>query len=108
MRFLYFHGKEGLTVANVIDETKPVAETRQMFGRRVIKTSVTNITEENVVDVLLKALSIHALNRSEIDYLWEYYKGKQPILRRQKEVRPEITNRIVENRANEIVSFKVG
>jgi len=95
-------------VANVIDETKPVAETRQMFGRRVIKTSVTNITSENVVDVLLKALSIHALNRSEIDYLWEYYKGKQPILHRQKEVRPEITNRIVENRANEIVSFKVG
>lgn len=95
-------------MANVIDETKPVSETRQMFGRRVIKTSVTNITEENVVDVLLKALSIHALNRSEIDYLWEYYKGKQPILHRQKEVRPEITNRIVENRANEIVSFKVG
>lgn len=95
-------------MANVIDESKPVAETRQMFGRRVIKTSVTHITPENVVDVLLKALSIHALNRSEIDYLWEYYKGKQPILYRQKEVRPEITNRIVENRANEIVSFKVG
>lgn len=95
-------------MANVIDETKPVSNTRQMFGRRVIKTSVTNITDENVVDVLLKALSIHALNRSEIDYLWEYYKGKQPILHRQKEVRPEITNRIVENRANEIVSFKVG
>lgn len=95
-------------MANVIDETKPVSETRQMFGRRVIKTSVTNITPSNVVDVLLQALSIHALNRSEIDYLWEYYKGKQPILHRQKEVRPEITNRIVENRANEIVSFKVG
>lgn len=95
-------------MANVIDESKPVSETRQMFGRRVIKTSVTNITSENVTDVLLKALSIHALNRSEIDYLWEYYKGKQPILNRQKEVRPEICNRIVENRANEIVSFKVG
>lgn len=95
-------------MANVIDMSKPVSETRQMFGRRVIKTSVTNITSENVTDVLLKALSIHALNRSEIEYLWEYYKGKQPILNRQKEVRPEICNRIVENRANEIVSFKVG
>ena len=95
-------------MANVIDKSKPVSQTRQMFGRRVIKTSVTNITSENVTDVLLKALSVHALNRSEIDYLWEYYKGKQPILNRQKEVRPEITNRIVENRANEIVSFKVG
>lgn len=95
-------------MGNVIDTSKPVAETRQMFGRRVIKSSVTEITDENVVEVLLKALSIHALNRSEIDYLWDYYKGKQPILNRTKEVRPEICNRIVENRANEIVSFKVG
>jgi SPP1 family phage portal protein len=79
-----------------------------MFGRRVIKTSVKEITDENVVEVLLKALAVHALNRSEIDYLWNYYKGKQPILYRQKEVRPEICNKIVENRANEIVSFKVG
>ena len=79
-----------------------------MFGRRVIKTSVGEITENNVVDVLLKALSVHALNRSEIDYLWNYYKGKQPVLNRVKDVRPEICNRIVENRANEIVSFKVG
>ena len=95
-------------MSNHINESKPLSETRQMFGRRVIKTSATHITRENVTEVLLKALSVHALNRSEIDYLWEYYKGKQPILYRQKDVRPEITNRIVENRANEIVSFKVG
>lgn len=95
-------------MGNEIDTSKPVAETRQMFGRRVIKTSITEITDENVVEVLLKALSIHALNRSEIDYLWDYYRGKQPILNRVKDVRPEICNRIVENRANEIVSFKVG
>lgn len=95
-------------MAHTIDESKPVAQTRQMFGRRVIKSSVSEITEDNVVEVLLKALSVHALNRSEIDYLWNYYKGKQPILNRVKEVRPEITNKIVENRANEIVSFKVG
>jgi SPP1 family phage portal protein len=98
----------GNIVANQIDESKNMSETRQMFGRRVIKSSVSAITSENVCDVLLKALSIHSLNRSEIDYLWNYYKGKQPILNRVKEVRPEITNRIVENRANEIVSFKVG
>lgn len=108
MRFLYFHGKEGFIVANQIDESKGLSETRQMFGRRVIKTSVREITDENVVEVLLKALSIHALNRSEIDYLWNYYKGKQPVLHRVKDVRPEICNKIVENRANEIVSFKVG
>lgn len=95
-------------MGNIIDTSKPLSKTRQMNGRRVIKTSVTEITRENVVDVLKKALAIHELNRSEIDYLWNYYRGKQPILRRVKEVRPEICNQIVENRANEIVSFKVG
>ena len=82
--------------------------TRQMYGRRVIRSDVKEITEENVVEVLQKAMSVHALNRSEIQYLWDYYRGKQPVLHRTKEVRPEICNRIVENRANEIVSFKVG
>ncbi len=95
-------------MGNEIDTSKPVSETRRMFGRRVIKTSVTEITKENVLEVLQKALSVHELNRSEIEYLWNYYKGDQPVLRRTKEVRPEICNRIVENRANEIVSFKVG
>ena len=83
-------------------------DTRTMYGRRIITTDVAEITAENVVDVLREAMSIHELNRSEIDYLWKYYKGNQPILTRQKTVRPEICNRIVENRANEIVSFKVG
>lgn len=79
-----------------------------MSGRRVIKTSVNEITNENVVDVLNKALAVHNLNRSEIDYLWKYYRGDQPVRYRTKDVRPEICNKIVENRANEIVSFKVG
>lgn len=95
-------------MGHTIDTSKPMSHTRQMHGRRVIKTSVSEITRDNVVEVLQKALSTHALNRSEIDYLWNYYRGKQPILHRTKEVRPEICNRIVENRANEIVSFKVG
>ena len=83
-------------------------ETRTMYGRRVITTDVAEITADNVVDVLREAMSIHELNRSEIEYLWKYYKGNQPILTREKTVRPEICNKIVENRANEIVSFKVG
>ena len=83
-------------------------DTRTMYGRRVITTDVDEITAENVVDVLREAMDVHELNRSEIDYLWKYYKGNQPILTRTKSVRPEICNKIVENRANEIVSFKVG
>lgn len=94
-------------MGNEIDTSKPMSETRQMSGRRVIKSSVKEITDGNVVEVLQKALSDHAFNRSEIDYLWNYYKGKQPILNRKKDVRPKICNKIVENRANEIVSFKV-
>lgn len=100
-------GYEVKRVSNAIDETKILSETRPMSGRRVIKTSETEITDGNVVTVLLKALSIHALNRSEIDYLWRYYKGEQPIRFRTKDVRPEICNKIVENRANQIVKFKV-
>lgn len=95
-------------MAHVIDESKPRSQTRYMSGRRVIKTDATEINENNVTDVLRKALSVHELNRSEIDYLWRYYRGEQPIRNRTKEVRPEICNKITENRANEIVSFKVG
>lgn len=79
-----------------------------LHGRRMIQTDATEVTIDNVVTILRKALPYHWKNRSEIQYLWAYYKGKQPVLNRKKEVRPEITNRIVENRANEIVSFKSG
>lgn len=95
-------------MANVVDETKVLSETRLMSGRRIIKTSERVITRDNVQNVLAKALETHALNRSEIDYLYRYYKGEQPIRYRKKDVRPEICNKIMENRANEIVSFKVG
>lgn len=81
---------------------------RTLFGRRVIYTDVAEVTAGNVIDVLQKALFIHLQNQADIDYLYRYYRGDQPILSREKDVRPEINNKIVENRANEIVSFKVG
>jgi SPP1 family phage portal protein len=80
----------------------------EMYGRRVITTDAAEITDGNIVEELNKAFDTHNLNRAEIEYLWNYYRGKQPILQRVKTVRPEICNKIVENRANEIVSFKVG
>jgi len=79
-----------------------------LTGRKIIYTDVDVITEDNVVDVLHQALSVHAENRSCIDYLYRYNNGEQPIINRQKEIRPEINNKIVVNRANEITSFKVG
>lgn len=81
--------------------------TQTLYGRRVIYTDCDEITPKNVVSVLEKALSTHGTNRGEIQYLYDYYKGKQPIRNRTKEIRPEINNKIVVNRANEIVSFKV-
>jgi len=83
-------------------------EARHLFGRTVITNDEVAFTDANILEVLDKAMSIHTKNRSDIEYLWNYYRGKQPILERTKKVRPEICNRIVENRANEIVSFKVG
>ena len=74
----------------------------------MITTDATSVDDSKIVDELTKSLNKHIFNRAEIDYLWNYYKGKQPILSRTKDVRPEICNKIVENRANEIVSFKVG
>ena len=83
-------------------------ETRQMFGRTQIYTDVATITAENVADVLENALKVHTVNRTDIEYLWDYYRGKTPILDKVKEVRESINHKINVNRANEIVTFKKG
>lgn len=80
----------------------------RLHGRRMILTNVEDITRDNILKVLADVLPVHQLNREEIKYLWDYYRGKQPVENRTKEVRPEINNRIVVNRAYEIVSFKSG
>lgn len=77
------------------------------FGRQVIYTDQQYIDPNNIVDELHKALSIHNLNVSAIEYLDRYYRGDQPILYREKKVRPQINNKIVENHALEIVDSKV-
>ena len=87
---------------------EPLMTAKQMFGRRVIYTSADAITADNVAKEVEQAYNTHLLNVSEIEYLWNYYKGKQPSLYRVRETRNELTSHIVENRANEIVSFKTG
>lgn len=77
-------------------------------GRREIFTDVEEITKENICQVMDEAFEIHSLNATEITYLQDYEKGKQPILNRIKEVRPEINFKAVENHATEITTFKVG
>lgn len=79
-----------------------------MYGRKIIYTDADRIDSTNVVDVINDALVTHMINRAEIKKLYNYYCGKQDILNRTKDIRAEINNKIVENRANEIVTFKTG
>lgn len=81
---------------------------RALFGRRVLYTDVTEITADNVASVVQNVFPEHVANVEEINYLYNYYKGKQPILERVKKVREDINSKVVTNYANEIVSFKVG
>lgn len=78
------------------------------FGRRKLLSSYTKseINEKTLAEILPQVLREHELNASEIDYLYNYYKGKQPILDKTKIVRPEINNITLENHAFEIVEFK--
>ena len=79
-----------------------------LFGRKEITTGVDVITRSNLVRVLSRAIATHGFNAGQIDYLYNYMKGKQPILARKKKIRPEICNRIVENHASEIAQFTSG
>lgn len=79
-----------------------------LFGRTVIYSSEDEITRANILEVLNDATITHNKNRHEIEYLYDYYRGNQPILNRVKKHRPEINNKIVENHALEIVDFKKG
>lgn len=77
-------------------------------GRKVLYTNEDEITKDNVIDVLKKAIDDNTSNIADMKYLYDYYKGKQPVLERKKDFNDNILNMVVENRANEIVSFKTG
>lgn len=79
---------------------------KMCFGRKQILSDVDEVTPENVRDVISKALVTHNENKGDIQYLYDVYKGRQAILQREKLIRPEICNRVIVNRSNEVVSFK--
>jgi SPP1 family phage portal protein len=81
---------------------------RGCYGRKIAYTNVDTITANNVVKVIGSTIGIFNWNKPVIKYLWDYYKGDQPILYRHKLTNEDITNKIVENHAYEIVQFKVG
>lgn len=90
------------------DIAQAMATIMLTHGRTPVLTNVQEITDENLVYVLNQTIPVFEKNASESDWLYDYYRGKQPIIYREKTERPEIKNIVVENRAYEIVTFKTG
>ena len=81
---------------------------RGHYGRKIAYTNVDTITPDNIVNVVGECIGVFNWNKPIIKYLWNYYKGDQPIRYRTKVIRDDVINYIVENHAYEIVQFKVG
>ena len=90
---------------DIPEGSHPINSGTQLFGRVEILTGVDEITRDNLQMVLTECMAVHWFNSAQIDYLYRYNRGMQPILRRKKQIRPEINNRVVENHAAEISQF---
>lgn len=78
------------------------------YGRKIAYANVEQITADNIVNVVGNCIGAFYFNKTIIRYLWNYYKGDQPVLYRTKVQNADITNKVSENHAYEIVQFKVG
>ena len=83
----------------------PVLPETQLFGRVEVLTGVEEITRDNLWMVLSECLAVHWFNSAQIDYLYRYNRGMQPVLNRKKQTRPEINNKVCENHASEVSQF---
>lgn len=78
------------------------------YGRKIAYTNVSRITPDNIVSVVGSCIGCFNYNKTVIEYLWNYYKGDQPVHYREKTANEDINNRVSENHAYELVQFKVG
>jgi len=82
------------------------------YGRKRIILDYDEVTPDNVIEVLQKALNIHASNRRDCEYLIRYFLGDQDILYRTPPTTSEINNQTVLNYAfpitREIVGYTLG
>lgn len=74
------------------------------LGRRTIYTDEINIDEKNICSILQKAMAVHSINLSEIEYLINFEYGIQP-RRVGKVTRTDIDCVNVDNVAHEISTF---
>lgn len=81
---------------------------QNFYGRRKLTASYTkDQLDRNVVKGILEQVIVdHNTNAHEINELDYYRLGKHEILTKNKQVRPEINNVVVENYAYSIVDFK--
>ncbi len=87
-----------------------VVPEKTYFGRRKILADYKQeeLNEQTISKILMDKWSQHEANANEIDYLYKYYKGNQPILSKTKIVRENINNKVLENNAYFAVEFKKG
>lgn len=78
------------------------------LGRLMIMTDETVITKDNIEEVVNAAYLDHQRNLKDEVFLTNYEKGRQAILSREKEIRPEINAKPVINEASRIVDTHVG
>ena len=92
-----------------------------MMGRKKIMTNYINsdqvkdgmngyivLNENNMHTALTYAMKVHRENARQIKYLMDYYKGQQEILKRVKEIRPDVDNRVVINYAQSFTRDIIG
>lgn len=81
---------------------------KRLNGRKRIYSNYEEINDANVLEVLGNSLAVHIVNASQIEYLYDYYRGNQLVFDRIKEVRADIKNNVLRNIAYEIIEFKKG
>lgn len=79
-----------------------------LFGRTKITAKYEDFTVDNAVEQLTAALSVHRRNAAQIRFLYDYYRGNTPILKKHKEYRQEVNNRVGVALAQEVISFYTG
>lgn len=96
-------------VRRTMAESNHINLVGNLIGRKKIHTDETGVTTRNIADIVNKAMNgDHAANRNQMEYLFKYERGLQPVIDREKTIRPEIKNIVIENHASEVVDFTVG
>lgn len=82
------------------------------YGRQRIILDYEEVTKQNIIEILEKAIEIHNNNKEDCNYLIDYVLGKQDILNRSASETSNINNRVVVNHAypttREIIGYTLG